>query len=122
MYADRMTDSMEKAISETNRRRSIQMAYNEEHGITPRTILKSAGGHLKGQPSKAASVNYYAGPDEVSMAAEPVTAHMNKEELKKLAERTRKSMEKAARELDFMEAARLRDEFLALEKLIKEEK
>jgi excinuclease ABC subunit B len=121
MYADRMTDSMEKAISETNRRRSIQMAYNEAHGITPRTILKAAGGHLKGQPGgKPGSTNYYAGPEEVSMAAEPVTAHMNKDELKKLAERTRKSMEKAAKELDFIEAARLRDEFLALEKLLAE--
>jgi len=120
MYADRITDSMEKAISETNRRRSIQMAYNEVHGITPRTILKSTGSHLKGQPAgKKSEVNYYAGPEEVSMAAEPVTAHMSREELKKLAERTRKSMEKAARELDFMEAARLRDEVLALEALLK---
>lgn len=123
MYADRMTDSMEKAISETNRRRSIQMAYNEKHGITPRTILKATGGHLKGQPgSKPSGTNYYSGPEEVSMAAEPVTANMNRDELKKLAERTRKSMEKAAKDLDFMEAARLRDEFLALEKLLKEAK
>ena len=121
MYADRITDSMEKAISETNRRRSIQMAYNQEHGITPRTIIKNRENSL-GQGSQPESgsgtARYYAGPEEVSLAAEPVTAHMSKEEIKKLAGRTRKAMEKAARDLDFIEAARLRDEVLALEKLI----
>jgi len=121
MYADRMTDSMEKAISETNRRRSIQMAYNEEHGITPKTIIKNKEnslGQAGNDGQRQGESRYYAGPEEVSLAAEPVTAHMSTAELKKLAERTRKAMEKAARDLDFIEAARLRDEVLALEKLL----
>jgi excinuclease ABC subunit B len=118
MYADRMTDSMEKAISETNRRRSIQMAYNEEHGIVPKTIIKNKENALGQSGQEQGATRYYAGPEEVSLAAEPVTAHMSREELQKLAARTRKSMEKAARDLDFIEAARLRDEVLALEKLL----
>jgi excinuclease ABC subunit B len=124
MYADKMTDSMNKAISETNRRRSVQMAYNELHGITPRTVLKSHDAIL--QQTKVADSKkgsgyerkYYVEPDEVSVAADPVTTRMSKDELKKLADRTKKAMEKAAKELDFMEAAKLRDELKAIQAIM----
>ena len=124
MYADRITDSMEKAISETNRRRSVQMEYNEKHGITPKTVLKSHDAIM--QQTKVADSKkgrdferkYYVEPEEISVAADPVTSMMSKEEIKKLADRTKKAMEKAAKELDFMEAAKLRDELKALQALI----
>lgn len=123
MYADSVTDSMEKAISETNRRRSLQKAYNDAHGIVPRTIFKSTDSIL--QQTKVADnrrgagdKKYYVEPDEINTAADPVTSHMSKEEIKKLAERTQKQMEKAARDLDFIEAARLRDEWKGLKALL----
>ncbi|WPP48493.1 excinuclease ABC subunit UvrB [Catalinimonas niigatensis] len=120
MYADRMTGSMQAAIDETNRRRSKQMAYNEQHGITPKTILKSKEAIMfstRVADSKKVMKKAYAGPDEVSIAADPVVAYMNKDDLEKLISKTQKNMEKAARELDFMEAARMRDELNELKKL-----
>ncbi|MDN4166813.1 excinuclease ABC subunit UvrB [Cytophagales bacterium LB-30] len=113
MYADKMTDSMRIAIDETNRRRAIQMAYNEEHGITPKTVLKSKEsilGQTKVADSKKSTKNYYVEPEENNIAADPIVAYMGKEQLEKLAAQTQKAMEKAAKELDFIEAARLRDE------------
>jgi excinuclease ABC subunit B len=122
MYADSVTDSMDKAISETNRRRSIQIAYNEKHGITPKTVLKSHDAILQqtkvADSKKGGEKKYYVEPEEVSVAADPVTQMMSKDEIRKLADRTKKSMEKAAKELDFMEAARLRDELKALQVLL----
>lgn len=121
MYADSITDSMEKAISETNRRRAIQMAYNEAHGITPKTVLKSQDSILqqtKVADSKKGSERYYVEPEETNAAADPVTAMMSKDELKKMADRTQKAMEKAARDLDFIEAAKLRDELKAIKALL----
>lgn len=123
MYADSVTDSMEKAISETNRRRSIQQAYNIEHGITPKTVLKSQDaimGQTKVADSrKGSQPKYYVEPDSIDVAADPVTALMSDAEIKKQIDRTRKAMEKAAKDLDFMEAARLRDEMQGLQKLVK---
>jgi excinuclease ABC subunit B len=121
MYADKMTDSMRKAIDETSRRRSIQIEYNEKHGITPITITKSKEailGQTKVADSKREAVNYYNQTDQPSIAADPVVAYMSKPELEKLMERTKKQMESAAKDLDFMEAAKLRDEYFALKKLI----
>jgi excinuclease ABC subunit B len=121
MYADKMTDSMRKAIDETSRRRSIQMEYNEKHGITPITITKSKEailGQTKVADSKREAVNYYNQTDQPSIAADPVVAYMTKPELEKLIERTKKQMESAAKDLDFMEAAKLRDEYFALKKLV----
>jgi excinuclease ABC subunit B len=122
MYADSVTDSMEKAISETNRRRSLQQAYNEENGIIPKTVFKSADSVLQqtkvADSKKGASKKYYVESDEINVAADPVTSMMSKEEIKKLADRTQKQMEKAAKDLDFIEAARLRDEWKALKELI----
>jgi excinuclease ABC subunit B len=125
MYADTVTESMQLAIDETNRRRKIQADYNKEHGITPKTIIRSKESILsqtKVADSKKSTRNYYIENEEASLAADPVVAYLGKDELIKMADRTRKAMEKAAKELEFIEAARLRDEYLALQKLIEEKK
>ncbi len=111
MYADRITGSMRMAIDETNRRRAIQMAYNEEHGITPKTILKSREAIME-QTSVADSKvrKMYVEPDEVRIAADPVVQYMGKSDLQKLIAETQRKMEAAAKDLDFLQAARYRDE------------
>ncbi|MEQ8925814.1 MAG: excinuclease ABC subunit UvrB [Fulvivirga sp.] len=122
MYADKVTGSMQQAIDETNRRRSLQIAYNEEHGITPTTIIRSKDSILKQTKvadRKASSAKYYI-EEEQSIAADPVVSYMDKKGLEKMIANTQKSMEKAAKELNFMEAARLRDEMLELKKLLAE--
>ncbi|MHA8066758.1 excinuclease ABC subunit UvrB [Aquirufa sp. ROCK2-A2] len=126
MYADKMTGSMDLAISETNRRRAKQMAYNEEHGITPKTILRSHDEIMEqtsiadrmAKPTK----NYLLKPEAQITAADPLLAYLSKKDLLKQKETVKKEMEKAAKELDFPLAARFRDEFLAIEKLIEEQK
>lgn len=122
MYADVTTDSMTRAIDETSRRRSIQIAYNEAHGITPTTIKKSKE-DIMGQTgiadSKKGHKSYYVESEEHSIAADPVVAYMDKKALGKMITKTQKSMEKAARELDFMEAAKMRDELNELKELLK---
>jgi excinuclease ABC subunit B len=123
MYADKITDSMQKAIEETNRRRSLQRQYNEEHNIVPMTVGKDRDAILrqtKVADSRKDTKQVYIEPEEVSMAADPVVAYMGAAEIEKLIEETRRNMEKAARELNFMEAARLRDEMFALEEMKKE--
>jgi excinuclease ABC subunit B len=125
MYADTITESMQLAIDETNRRRKVQQDYNLKHGITPKTVIKSKDSILsqtKVADSKKSTRKYYVENEETSLAADPVVAYLSKEELQKMADRTRKAMEKAAKELEFMEAARLRDEYLAIQKLIDEKK
>jgi excinuclease ABC subunit B len=125
MYADKVTESMQQAIDETDRRRKIQADYNLANGITPRTILKSKDsilGQTAVADSKKATKRYYIEEEEKSLAADPVVAYLSKPELEKMADRTRKAMEKAAKELEFMEAARLRDEYLAIQKLIETKK
>jgi excinuclease ABC subunit B len=125
MYADNITESMQVAIEETNRRRQIQIDYNKKHGITPKTVLKSKEailGQTKVADSKKSTRNYYVENEEVTLAADPVVAYLSKDELNKMADRTRKAMEKAAKELEFMEAAKLRDEYLAIQKMIEERK
>ena len=120
MYADTVTESMSTAIEETNRRRSIQQEYNIEHDITPKTVLKSREEILrqtKVADSKKSAPKYYVEPEEASVAADPVVEYMGKEELGRLMDATRKKMEKAAKELDFIEAARLRDDLQELQKL-----
>ena len=121
MYADRMTGSMTNAISETNRRRAIQMAYNEEHGITPKTIWRSHE-EIMEQTSIADRMtrptkSYGLSPEDRLQVADPLLQYMSKKELGKQLENVRKEMEKAARELDFPLAAKLRDEMNAIEKM-----
>lgn len=121
-YADTITGSMQKTMDETDRRRSKQLAYNEKYGITPQALVKAK--HSIMNQTKVADGNYsrnYEGLKEgASLAADPVVKYMNKGQLEKNIRKTRKEMEKAAKDLDFMEAARLRDEMFELEKLMKE--
>lgn len=117
MYADKITESMQSAIDETKRRRALQMEYNEAHGITPTTVVKSRD-KIMGQTKVADSKKnprFYAEPmpGEAQIAADPVVEYLSKEKLEKLIAQTQKLMEKAAKELNFMEAARLRDEWQA---------
>ena len=119
MYADKMTDSMRKTIEETARRRAIQMAYNEDHGMVPTALNKSKAKIMestKVADGDPATRNLkYEFTEELTIAADPVISYMNLEQLEKTIAFTRKEMEKAAKELDFIEAARLRDELYALE-------
>ncbi len=124
MYGDKMTGSMERAISETNRRREKQMAYNQEHGITPKTIWRSHD-EIMEQTSIADRMakpmkSYGITPKESIQAADPLLAYMSKAELKKQKESVQKEMERAARELDFPLAAKFRDELLAIDKMLVE--
>ncbi len=121
MYADKITESMQTAIDETNRRRAIQSEYNEEHGIVPETILRSKESILeqtKVADKKKSSVKYYIEEENTSIAADPVVSYMDKDQLQKAVTKTQKAMEKAAKDLDFIEAARLRDELLELKDLL----
>lgn len=115
MYADKITDSMQSAMDETRRRRVIQIEYNAKHGITPTTVIKSRD-KIMGQTKVADSkknAKMYAEPmpGEAQIAADPVVQYLSKDKLEKLIQQTQKQMEKAAKELNFMEAARLRDEW-----------
>jgi excinuclease ABC subunit B len=124
MYADKITDSMQRTMDETSRRREIQVAYNTLHNITPRQIIKSMGSII-GQTAVAGASSGpkpYIEQNELNLAADPVVKFMTKPQLEKTLLQTRKSMEKAAKELDFIEAARLRDEMFALQELLKEHK
>ena len=122
MYADKITESMQIAIDETNRRRRIQMDYNTAHGIQPKTVLKSREQILeqtKVADSKKAAKKYYVEQDIPNIAADPLMQYLDENQLKHLIDQTRKKMEHAAKDLDFMEAARLRDELFELEKKYK---
>jgi len=118
MYADKITDSMQRSMDETNRRRIKQIAYNTEHNITPRQIIKSTAS-IMGQTAVAGATpkvgKAYIENDTPNIAADPVVNYMNRDQLEKVIISTRKAMEKAAKELDFIEAARLRDEMFALQ-------
>lgn len=122
MYADTMTDSMQRTIEETNRRREKQIAYNLKHGITPTQIKKSTESIFarSGESSGRGGKRAYVEREDLSVAADPVIQYMSKEQLQKAIAQTRKNMEKAAKEMDFMEAARLRDELFELEKKLKD--
>jgi excinuclease ABC subunit B len=133
-YADKITDSMQRTIDETNRRREKQVAYNIKHGITPRTVRKSIE-QIMGQTSVLEIKNYdeqspYAVHQEMSLVAEDAITYAKGEaanaktipQLEKAITRVKKEMEKAAKDLDFMEAARLRDQMFALQRELEEMK
>ncbi|HRP60799.1 MAG TPA: UvrB/UvrC motif-containing protein, partial [Vicingus sp.] len=121
MYADKITKSMQKTIDETNRKREKQIKYNVEHNITPKALNKSKN-EILGQTTVIDDAylieNYDPKP---SLAADPVVKYMNKEQLQKLLEETQSRMKKAAKQEDFIEAARLRDEMMEISKMIKNE-
>jgi excinuclease ABC subunit B len=117
MYADRVTGAMKETIDETNRRRAKQTEYNKKMGITPRQIVKKGGAMLQGLTRKGVVLKAYTGPEEIDIAADPVVKYMSAEQIEKAIDKTRKAMEKAAAALDFIEAARLRDEIEGLKRL-----
>ncbi len=121
MYADRETGSMKQTIEETDRRRKKQIEYNFKHHITPTQAGKKNSLLLSGTEVSMDGrlVKAYVENDELSIAADPVTQYMNTDELKKQISKIKSAMVKAAKEMDFMEAARLRDEMYVLEKLMK---
>jgi len=123
MYGDKITDSMRKTIDETNRRRALQIAYNEKHGLTPKSLAKtreqiieqtSVVDSLRGTKSK-----YQTGTAPLDIAADPVIDYMNKEQLEKAIAQVKNKMERAAKELDFVSAASFRDEMQALQEKLK---
>tara|TARA_R110002050_G_scaffold51235_2_gene117925 strand:+ start:4943 stop:6952 length:2010 start_codon:yes stop_codon:yes gene_type:complete len=116
MYADKITESMRKTIDETNRRRAIQTAYNVEHNQVPTALNKAIESNLPG-----AKKSYNPYESNIPVAAEPKVNYTTEESLKKGISKTRKEMEKAAKALDFIAAARLRDEMSALEERLKKE-
>lgn len=133
MYADKITDSMRLTIEETERRRSIQLAYNEQHGITPQPIVKARtpiigqekkNAETKVEPKQKLSqktVSYDQDFSETeNIAADPVIAYMNETELKKSIEKVKAEMIEAAKNMDFISAAQLRDEMLRMEDLLKD--
>ena len=125
MYADSITESMRKTIEETARRRSIQLKYNEEHGITPQQIVKDIKSILPTEKedtmqtvgtNRQTAAQVYLEPEAGAFAADPIVLQMTRPELERSIENTKKMMEEAARKLDFIQAAQYRDEIVRLEK------
>lgn len=130
MYADTITESMQRTIDETARRRSIQLKYNEEHGITPQQIVKAIGSALptKGDEEGTAAarsghypnLQAYLEPDSAAFAADPIVMQMTREQLEKSIANTTALMKQAAKDLDFIQAAQYRDEIIRLQKQLEE--
>ncbi len=124
MYGDKITDSMQITIDETNRRRDKQIAYNLEHGITPKTVGKTKEGIIE----QTSVVDFKGGVQReyietnaaATIAADPIVQYMTKPELKKSIENTKKNMLAAAKDMDFLLAAKLRDEMFVLEKMMED--
>ena len=127
MYADNITESMQKTIDETARRRMIQMKYNEEHGITPQQIVKEIKNELasvsnENEPARTRNMdktnNVYQESEVGTFAADPIVLNMTKEQLEKSIANTTRLMKMAAKDLDFMQAAQYRDEIVKLQEML----
>ena len=122
-YADKITESMQKTIDETTRRRSIQIAYNEANGITPQTITRTREQILAKNSildiREGNKKAYVERPLEATMAADPVLAFMSRDQIERMISDTERKMKDAAKDLDFITAAQYRDEMLALKKRLK---
>jgi len=119
MYADRITNSMQKTMDETTRRRAIQMKYNADNGMVPTQIVK-AQRDIIGSGKEKVTNQAYQMNDEIGLAADPVVQYMSKDEIEKSIERVKSRMVDEAKNENFMEAAVLRDEMFALKKLLLE--
>ncbi|MGL5894223.1 MAG: helicase-related protein, partial [Bacteroidales bacterium] len=122
MYADKITDSMQKTIDETLRRREKQLAYNEANGITPQALNKSRTSIFGSQSKSESTSNAYIESEEVSIAADPVVSYMSIPQLEKSVEATRRKMLDASKKLEFIEAAQYRNELIRLEELLNSKK
>ncbi|MCF8381021.1 MAG: excinuclease ABC subunit UvrB [Bacteroidales bacterium] len=120
MYADKHTNSMNRTIDETTRRREKQLIYNEKNDITPKQIIKAQRTLFGDLKKDSIESPYYSGPGKTDIAADPVVKYMDEKALKKAIDKTRLQMEKAASKLDFIEAASFRDELHSLERLLNE--
>ena len=117
-YADKITDSMRLTMDETARRREKQLAYNEKHGITPKQVIKNSVSLVAEKQQQVTGEPYAYVEPEPSLVADPVVQYMNRKQLEKAIERTKKQMMEAAKKLDFIEAAQFRDELVKLEDLL----
>ncbi len=122
MFADKITGSMQRTLDETKRRRTKQLAYNEQHQIIPTQIFKTTHSLFDKSLDQLSLESAYAGQAKSDIAADPIVKYMGKEELEKAIDKAKKQMEKAARELDFIEAARHRDEMYAFQELLNKQK
>lgn len=121
MYADKITKSMQETIDSTNHRREKQIAYNTKNGLTPQQIIKSKKSIIN-QKQTSSDGTAYSGPETVEIAADPIVQYMSKDSLEKSIEKTKKAMQKAAKEMDFLQAAQYRDEMYKLQKLLEDKK
>lgn len=121
-YADKITDSMEKTINETNRRREVQMEYNNRHGITPQQIHRSQASVFKPKNDGLDTTTPYEQSSQLAIASEDKMEYMSKDELKKAIAKAKKEMTAAAKKLEFLQAAQYRDHIIQLEDILKDKK
>lgn len=119
LYADKVTNSMTRMMEETERRRRKQLDYNEKNNITPENIIRKDYNAFGSGTKKSDAFKYSSEEKRIGIAADPLVAYMSKDDIKKQVKRLQREMEKSAKELDFVTAARIRDEMLAMKKMLK---